>query len=290
MEKFMSSPKAANSHTVKLLNNGFTLIELLVVISIIALLLSIIVPALGRAKDMAKKTICSSNLRSLSMAAIFYAEDNDGLTPCSTVQWSDGGVLRAGWVGRTCEQGSGKAYDEQIQIYGQEGNDYIGIMKGQLYQYIENIDGWKCPSDPDKEQLRSYGMAAEWWSNYTREDDSVLDSYPGMVFRKLDKAENPAGKFMFIDSVGIMRDGFFAIYCRSFKWWNIPNISHFGGTVNGYADGHIESYKFSKETIRDAKIGLASGSFGMPQNARQTEGGKEDLRFYQRATWGKPAE
>lgn len=60
---------------------GFTLIELLVVISIIALLLSIILPSLGRAKLLAQRVVCSSNLRQQGVGTILYADENDSYVP-----------------------------------------------------------------------------------------------------------------------------------------------------------------------------------------------------------------
>lgn len=54
---------------------AFTLIELLVVISIISLLIAVLLPAMGAARDAARRTVCSSNMRSFMMAALFY--DND---------------------------------------------------------------------------------------------------------------------------------------------------------------------------------------------------------------------
>lgn len=62
-------------------NQAFTLIELLVVISIIALLLSVIVPSLNRAKDAAKKVICRSNLKNIAYAAFLWSDDNDDWMP-----------------------------------------------------------------------------------------------------------------------------------------------------------------------------------------------------------------
>ena len=60
---------------------AFTLIELLVVMVIIALLVGLLLPALGRAREEARKTQCRSNLRQIGLAMNIYANDNKGWTP-----------------------------------------------------------------------------------------------------------------------------------------------------------------------------------------------------------------
>jgi prepilin-type N-terminal cleavage/methylation domain-containing protein len=64
--------------SIKDRRSGFTLIELLVVISIIALLMAIMMPALSRVRESAKSTVCKSHIKQLVTAAMLWAEDNDG--------------------------------------------------------------------------------------------------------------------------------------------------------------------------------------------------------------------
>lgn len=123
------------------IKKGFTLIELLVVIAIIALLLAILMPSLGMAKDHAKKIGCSSNLRTLGLAVIFYGNDNNGLTPSSTNYWGS----KVGWCGRTTD--TSKPDRPPLPMDVQIEN----LRKGQLWSYISTTKGWRCPTDPKKD-------------------------------------------------------------------------------------------------------------------------------------------
>jgi len=62
---------------------AFTLVELLIVMAIISLLVSLLLPSLGKAKLMAQRTVCGGNLRQISLAMEYYLDDNDRIYPCA---------------------------------------------------------------------------------------------------------------------------------------------------------------------------------------------------------------
>ena len=120
---------------------GFTLIELLVVVAIIALLVAILVPALNRAREEAKKVVCLSNLHQIGVAVHCYTNDNGGRMPGYRDDLSDApvGYLYASLIY--------KAYlHDQFFLGGNTANDNGNPRK--LNIYVSNAETvFRCPSD-----------------------------------------------------------------------------------------------------------------------------------------------
>jgi prepilin-type N-terminal cleavage/methylation domain-containing protein len=110
-----------------LTEEGFTLIELLVCISIIAILASILLPALSRARDQAARVHCLSNLRQIGHAVSLYAEDNDETLP-TVEDWPAFGGRRG-----TSIVYSSDLYDPTNRPL----NPYVGFA----------LDVFRCPRD-----------------------------------------------------------------------------------------------------------------------------------------------
>jgi hypothetical protein len=126
------------------------LIELLVVISIIAVLLAILMPALNRAREQGKRAMCIGNLKQLTLAWIMYTDEND-----QKIVNRAGGIYvskETPWVGKcwTSGYGSGAQLPEAKQIEE--------IKKGALWPYVKNIDLYRCPTGTRGEMLTYAAM------------------------------------------------------------------------------------------------------------------------------------
>src|SRR5947209_6409813 len=78
---------------------GFTLVELLVVIGIIALLMALLLPVVGKARESANRVKCASNLRSLGHFIVLFANDHNGRVPHGhDTPWSGGGGWDPTWM------------------------------------------------------------------------------------------------------------------------------------------------------------------------------------------------
>ena len=226
---------------------GFTLIELLVVVSIIATLMSILLPALANAHEQACRVLCLSNLRQLTLAWSFYAADNDDNLCSPHTMWQNSKPGNH-WV------------TDSIGIPGNTiGGTEQAIRDGVLWQYTQNVRLYKCKSDASP-LLRNYSMSSAMgaggsWPYSTQPVTPGLGNPVYWSFRVLDKIPRPARKMVFIDDENGPSD-------RGLRSWisgpfrpaiNVDRLEctmeFFGSTRHShgrnlsFADGHCEYWK-----------------------------------------------
>jgi prepilin-type N-terminal cleavage/methylation domain-containing protein/prepilin-type processing-associated H-X9-DG protein len=121
---------------------AFTLIELLVVISAMAVLMAILMPALGAARSESRSLACKSNLRQLLLASVGYATENDGFyVPAASDMWDDAGLNR--WHG--CRETRDDPFDPLL---------------GPLVGYLADGRVKECPAKVD------FVKGRDWSANF----------------------------------------------------------------------------------------------------------------------------
>ncbi|MBI9017063.1 MAG: type II secretion system protein [Phycisphaerae bacterium] len=134
----------ANSKKIEFrCNKAFTLIELLVVISIIALLVSILMPALAKARTLAKLAVCKSNQRQILVGVETYTTDSDGKLPAH-VAMNDNGFNH--W------------WDFPNYLACHAPQPVAGSLGSQFQYALPSVDIWYCPMSVLSPNMKKAGV------------------------------------------------------------------------------------------------------------------------------------
>ena len=129
---------------------GFTLIELLVVIAIIAILAAILFPVFSKAREKARQTACTSNLKQISLAVMIYVQENDEVFPAATgwttnIGMSGSKVLICTTQGKNDAGGNSYGYSSQLdavslgKIYTPESTLMLADCKQEIADRILHV-------------------------------------------------------------------------------------------------------------------------------------------------------
>ena len=247
---------------------AFTLIELLVVISIIALLLAILMPALQKIKERARLVVCQTNHKNLILGWKLYANDNDGrLVGAHT---SPPKSSYSGWV----DNPASLSLEDKI----------LAVKRGLLFKYMKTVDVYNCPSDK-----RDFDGVQNAWRTYSIVDSMNGGSWGAESFKKEPQIPSPADKIVFLEEFDprgwnmgswVIQE---PLNLENYTWIDGLGVYHKDSSTFSFPDGHMESHKWQdKRTIElyEDMIDLIAIPNG---NGMATHDGSVDVEYIKRA-------
>ena len=189
------------------MTSGFTLIELLVVISIIALLIAILLPAIKLARETTRRTMCAANLRQIGLVYRVYGQDYEGRFFRNN-HWSPAAVAGPG--------GIDNPYDLRLILVAYASTNKVFYCPSDVRQ-VDTINGWNIPSNGGFHYV-SYNLIAGYdpdpvdvpglWLNDAIQPTSLDQEPGGEILMASDRLwyQNP-GTALFADSGHLDDDG-----------------------------------------------------------------------------------
>ena len=145
-------------------HRGFTLVELLVVIAIISILISLLLPALARARSLANQVLCASNQRQIGVAMYQWADDHNGFAPGCGLGFGLGAgqLVPVAGVGNVTYASPNPGWHYAYQLPSRTASGLV-LPKGALLAngYITSPAVYMCPS---MEKI-SAGLVASYFSS-----------------------------------------------------------------------------------------------------------------------------
>ncbi len=223
---------------------AFTLVELLVVIGIIAVLISILLPALSKARSAANQVACLSNLRQMGMAIIAYADSNKGALPGTRqpVSWQWRGAphgVVASFFGLADNQRTNVLICPAETRVRSDPNTWI--QPGGWASGVGKIPAfWQVSSDWPKGTWgsylnSSYGASRRVFGFAPTEYEYMWGATP---FRKITQIPRPYQTLMFLDAFGADVDADGPIVGHGPQYGFAGYMAHSTGLNMVFVDGH----------------------------------------------------
>ena len=281
---FMSVPPALSNSDSLRRRRGFSLVELLVVIAIVALIASLILPALARAKARAQGSFCLNNTRQLAVAWMIYADEHNGQLAYNVARSAHGSSLAVPAITSPPVADNPAVADNwvnNILSWGlnPDNTNAAAMVETGIGPFTSKSAAlYRCPSDNVlseaqrnagwQSRVRSYSMNGMVGDTGNSSAPSVnMNNSNYIQFCRVFTVPHPSDIFVFLDEhPDSIDDGYFLVHELESpaQWADLPASYHDGGANFSFADGHAEYRRWRNASTRQPAAAYAVRPLPLP--------------------------